>query len=212
MLKELENFIAIKKIEKDNYNFMMIDFQSTSVIQPTTNGVPYGVISPQVLTISNKLTKKFDIEEIKKDFLETAKKLAIKNYNSDLSLMRKFDITDDSNSRKIIAKILNASNYIACNGRTGPGNFIITSESNYRNYDLKLLKNMELYLADIPDIVVGRKNSIDQPGMVLIYNNDKYIIESIGYHPEYQFMIVKNRTIRKKKLERILKNELEQWK
>lgn len=100
--------------------------------------------------------------------------------------------------KKITAKIFNAVYYVASNGRIGKATTLLVSEENDKKYNLsELLKNhgtlndLEIVHGDVDDIYVYRKNKIDQPGLMLIYNEDKYYIADIGFYPHRQFMTIK---------------------
>jgi len=118
--------------------------------------------------------------------------------------------------RRIIAKFNNCSNYIATSGRIGPAQFIITNDIiNKYLYDLTgdlmFLNRLKYFVCknlDNSEIVLGRKNEIDQPGVCLIvketslnelYENDnkkyiklKYNFSINGFMPESQYFLIKN--------------------
>jgi hypothetical protein len=190
----------------------------------------------------DELNKKFI--EIISDLGEKNRELAhIKNFDINISDMKKkqMDI-----SRGIIAKIHNISNYIATQGRIGPAQYIISNYKTY-SYILKylgnvniLFKNNELWIGNIKYIIdinnnveedtilIGRKNSIDQPGVHCLILTDEngdilfdefvepinytktyimyYKIVELGFHPQSQYYKIKTRDItyyRNLKLQRI---------
>jgi len=87
---------------------------------------------------------------------------------------------------------LNASNYIASDGRIGAGNNLMISEKNYKKYSIKKfipqLYNMNIILEDVDDIYIFRKNDIEQPGLIMIKNKEKYELVDIGFYPYKQFI------------------------
>jgi len=86
--------------------------------------------------------------------------------------------------RKIVAKLYNLSNWIATMCRIGPGKFLITN-SKTNEYLLKLFDNIEKFRFFVSEtledgkIIMGRKNYFDQPGILLVLNENS--IEDIVY-------------------------------
>lgn len=152
--------------------------------------------------ISESLTQYLNLE-----FLKIVEEQADKNRNSKISPLdenenSQFDIDclkfseeikisfpdiDDISiflKRKILAKLYNLSNWIATTCRIGPGKFLITN-SKTNDYLLKLHINIEQFRLFVFDsledgkIIMGRKNSFDQPGILLVLNENS--IEDIVY-------------------------------
>lgn len=146
--------------------------------------------------------------------------------------------TTHSIQRKLIAKINNASNYIATEGRVGPAQYLVTNgnlasviqdiagyslnptgagkiNSNGQMYPMGQVGNISIYVDpyqswDDNRIFLGRKNSIDQPGLVFVpylmaqsisliseatwaprmLIRSRYAITDIGFFPEKQFMSI----------------------
>jgi hypothetical protein len=144
--------------------------------------------------------------------------------------------TYHSIQRKLVAKINNASNFIATDGRVGPAQYLVTNGNlasvlqDVANYTIaptnvgKLNTNGQLYpMGNIGNIAIyvdpnmrwddnriflGRKNSVDQPGLVFIpylmaqsisliseatwapkmLIRSRYAITDIGFFPWKQFM------------------------
>jgi hypothetical protein len=202
MLEFFNDYIGIKKIEEEKYNAIFLDYNYQN--QPLTVQ-PQPTIGLNVFQKYGTLTKKIDIEEIKKDFITTAKTLAEKNYDScDLEHRNRYRLIHGLTNRQVISKVISASNWIAYNGRFGPATVIITSEEIYKKYELNFLNHVKFYPADIQDIILLRKNEIDHPGFILLHTDDKYVIETLGLNPQFQFIIIKNKMLREKKLKRIL--------
>lgn len=104
--------------------------------------------------------------------------------------------TTHSIQRKLIAKIRNASNFIATDGRVGPAQYLVTNgnlasviqdiagytinpvdaskmNTNGQLYPMGSIGNISIYVDpfmrwDDNRIFVGRKNSADQPGIIFI--------------------------------------------
>jgi hypothetical protein len=147
--------------------------------------------------------------------------------------------TTHSIQRKLIAKINNASNFIATDGRIGPAQYLVTNGNlasviqDIAGYTInpvnagKLNTNGQLYpMGNVGQIAIyvdpymrwddnfiymGRKNSVDQPGLLFIpylmaqsisliseatwaprmLIRSRYAVADIGFFPEKQFMAIK---------------------
>lgn len=146
--------------------------------------------------------------------------------------------TTHSVQRKLVAKINNASNFIATDGRVGPAQYLVTNGNiasvlqDVSTYTLnppamsKLNTNGQLYpMGNLGQIAIyvdpyqtwndnrvflGRKNSVDQPGLIFLpylmaqsisliseatwaprmMIRSRYAIADIGFFPEKQFMAI----------------------
>jgi len=144
--------------------------------------------------------------------------------------------TYHSMQRKLVAKINNASNFIATDGRVGPAQYLITNgnlasviqdiagytlspvqagklNTNGQLYPMGNIGTISIYVDpymrwDDNQIFLGRKNSIDQPGLVFIpylmaqsisliseatwaprmLIRSRYAVADIGFFPEKQYM------------------------
>ena len=146
--------------------------------------------------------------------------------------------TTHSIQRKLVAKINNASNFIATDGRVGPAQYLVTNgnlasvlqdiagytinpvnagklNTNGQLYPMGNIGNISIYVDpymrwDDNRIFLGRKNSVDQPGLVFIpylmaqsisliseatwaprmLIRSRYAISDIGFFPWKQFMAI----------------------
>jgi len=146
--------------------------------------------------------------------------------------------TYHSIQRKLVAKINNASNFIATDGRVGPAQYLITNgnlasviqdvagytispvqagklNNNGQLYPMGNIGTIAIYVDpymrwDDNQIFLGRKNSVDQPGLVFIpylmaqsisliseatwaprmLIRSRYAVADIGFFPEKQFMSI----------------------
>jgi len=144
--------------------------------------------------------------------------------------------TYHSIQRKLVAKINNASNFIATDGRVGPAQYLVTNgniasvlqdvagytinpanagklNTNGQLYPMGNIGNISIYVDpymrwDDNRIFLGRKNSVDQPGIVFIpylmaqsisliseatwaprmLIRSRYAISDVGFFPWKQFM------------------------
>lgn len=146
--------------------------------------------------------------------------------------------TYHSIQRKLVAKINNASNFIATDGRVGPAQYLVTNgnlasvlqdvagytiaptnvgklNTNGQLYPMGNIGNIAIYVDpymrwDDNRIFIGRKNSVDQPGLVFVpylmaqsisliseatfaprmLIRSRYAIADIGFFPWKQFMAI----------------------
>jgi hypothetical protein len=146
--------------------------------------------------------------------------------------------TTHSVQRKLVAKINNASNFIATDGRVGPAQYLVTNgniasviqdvstytlnppttsklNTNGQLYPMGNLGQIAIYVDpyqrwDDNRIFLGRKNSVDQPGLIFLpylmaqsisliseatwaprmMIRSRYAIADIGFFPEKQFMAI----------------------
>lgn len=147
--------------------------------------------------------------------------------------------TTHSIQRKLVSKINNASNYIANEGRVGPAQYIVTNGNiasvlqdvasytinppvggsnlnvNGQLYPVGKVGAMTLYVDpymrwDDNRVFLGRKNSVDQPGLLFLpylmaqsisliseatwaprmLIRSRYAVADVGFFPEKQFMAI----------------------
>jgi len=146
--------------------------------------------------------------------------------------------TTHSLQRKLVAKINNASNFIATDGRIGPAQYLVTNgniasvlqdiagytlnptnvgklNTNGQLYPMGNIGNIQIYVDpymrwDDNQIFVGRKNTVDQPGLLFIpylmaqsisliseatwaprmLIRSRYAVSDIGFFPEKQYMCI----------------------
>lgn len=182
-MEEYSKFVTIKESQVDEPKLSIVDIDDSfevKIFEPTF-----------------KLIEKTDT--IKNEIIDKIVKLSNKH---DKDIIEKFSLTkhlsDPELEKKITSKVFNATYYVASNGRIGKANTVLVSEENDKKYNLselfrnnKYLKDIEIVYGDVEDIYVYRKNQVEQPGLVLIYNEDKYYIADIGFYPYRQFMVIK---------------------
>ncbi|MCK9445840.1 hypothetical protein M0Q50_02990 [bacterium] len=146
--------------------------------------------------------------------------------------------TYHSIQRKLVAKINNASNFIATDGRVGPAQYIVTNgniasvlqdvagytinpvnagklNTNGQLYPMGNIGNIAIYVDpymkwDDNRIFLGRKNTVEQPGLIFVpylmaqsisliseatwaprmMIRSRYAITDIGFFPHKQFMAI----------------------
>jgi len=196
-------------------------------------------------------------QTISKEIVSSVRALSLKNRAShtapkDSAGNSKFDFNVDtyltgtapggetyhSVQRKLIAKINNASNFIATDGKVGPAQYLVTNgnvasiiqdvagytinpvqasklNTNGQLYPMGNIGGISIYVDpymrwDDNQIFLGRKNSVDQPGLIFVpylmaqsisliseatwaprmLIRSRYTVADIGFFPEKQFMAI----------------------
>lgn len=176
------------------------------------------VISPKIMSMnvqSKNFTGYENLYSEVIDFLEkqTQNGKTLYNYTSShLTFTRSNDVnkTDEENeeinSRKIITKIIMASNIIATQGRVGPGKSVLVGTNIIGKYP-SLMSSIDedglvggmLFIVEPgidPDkIIVCRGGNADQPGIILItYPKDnRYFLKetNFSWHRQYCWFSIK---------------------
>ena len=186
--------------------------------QYNTGSQYMGVIAPKIMSM-NVAGKNFtgyeNLYNELIDFLEKQTQNGKTLYNvpsSTLTFTRYNDVdkTDEENetinSRKIITKIMMASNIISTHGRIGPGKSVLVGTNIISKYP-SLINNVDenglvggmLFIVEPgidPDkIIVCRGSNADQPGIILItYPNDNrfFLKETdFSWHRQYCWFSIK---------------------
>jgi len=205
------------------------------------------LINELTQTISKQIVLKIQELAEKNKASHTAPKDAIGNSKFDFDVDAYTNIsgsapggeTYHSIQRKLVAKINNASNFIATDGRVGPAQYLVTNgniasilqdvagytinpanmskmNTNGQLYPMGNIGNIAIYVDpymrwDDNRIFLGRKNSVEQPGLVFVpylmaqsisliseatwaprmLIRSRYTIADIGFFPWKQFMSIK---------------------
>lgn len=188
--EQYSDMITVKKAHSEAYELLFIDFideiySNTKFDINESDDLPTAsVISPEGFTKALKLSNT-DTSNIRKYIIE-------KMYN--LSTMHHYEnqngYNEISNVYDVEEKLIKASNYIASKSRMGPANHIIANQftfDKYKNIFDKL--NLTVIIDEtVNDVILYRMNSIDQPGLVLIYFEDIYEIVDIGFFPYRNYL------------------------
>ena len=177
-----------------------------------------GVIAPKVMSMnvqSKKFTGYENLYSRVIDFLEKQTQNGKTLYNVPSSTLT-FTPTNDpnktnleneeTNSRKVITKIMLASNIIAQYGRIGPGTSVLVGTNIMDKYP-SITNNMDengmiggmLFIVEPgidPDkIIVCRGSNTDQPGIILItyLNDNRYFLKetNFSWHRQYCWFNIK---------------------
>ena len=170
----------------------------------------FGTISPKIMSLNITSQSYLDDEELYNkviDFLEVRTKQKhtmpisldyVATNNPHSTLKENIEI----NFRKIVTKIMHASNYIATEGRVGPGTAVIVGKNNWHwfnefNFINNMLGSFSLILDESisPDkIIVARANNNHSPGLILVNNlfdNSYYFKETPNWEKQYVWFNVK---------------------
>lgn len=176
------------------------------------------VISPKIMSMNVQSKNFTGYENLYSDVIDLLEKQTQNGktlYNfpsSHLTFTRSNDVnkTDEENesinSRKIVTKIVMASNIIATQGRVGPGKSVLVGTNIISKYpslmsgvDENGLVGGMLFIVEPgidPDkIIVCRGGNADQPGVILItYPNDsRYFLKetNFSWHRQYCWFSIK---------------------
>ena len=190
-MEEIKDLVTFKVTQTDDYKTIFVDFR----YEPKDDGnTPINEFGPNVYSNQGTITEKISETDVKGSLLNSVYELAETNFNSlSQDYQRKFIVSED-NERLVVNKINNVRNFIACEGRVGPGSIIVISQEMIDKYTIHLpflLESCKLVIADVRDIYIYRCNQIDQPGLVFIHNDEKCQFHAQGFNPEKQFMKVK---------------------
>ena len=163
-MKELEKYVTLRELKNDEISLIYFDFNGDNPSANTKNGTLTQTDRSKVneLLVSNILKLSKEKEELSK--LPFTKQL-----------------------------INHASNFIAVDGKIGQATNMLISEDNYTKYGIdKFDLKLEVMFDDsVEDCILYRKNTKDQPGLILLYNENKYEFMPIGFFPEKQFSKIK---------------------
>jgi len=180
-MEEYKKYVCVKETNGEEYRILYVDFKD---INSTEEGT---IIGPNIFTKEGSLTQT-DETKVKQLLVENIVKLSNQLPQEIINMFSMKNVSMD----KIKYKIQNGSNYLASNGRIGPPRNMLVSEDNYFKYNLKdicdTINLTVLFDNSVNDIYLYRINSIDQPGLSLLYFEDKYEFISTGFFPHYQFM------------------------
>ena len=207
----------------------IIEYSSNTMMSRDMNMSASNIMSPSVSTKQVKIKKRtgdFIQKDIILEFLKKSEELANDRSNCEDYIPMSIDLSVDNGveteeenlrflQRRLITKILSASNMIAVEGRIGQAhNVIIPTEYRYLidedsipkfgNKELfktdfleeiGMIKGMKFYESNyVDDIIVYRNNNADQPGIVGHYSFDDCSLEEInfdftdiGFYPNKQF-------------------------
>ena len=184
-MKELEKFVTIRECPSETLGMLFVDFNYSSVDEENESPVQLDVFEKKL-----SMTKT-DTSKVKDLLIEKIIELS-----NDNDMLEKFSLVNALNELKghelervVSAKMKNASDYIATNGRIGFANTILVSKENYEKLNLsEYTEGYELFFNDnVEDIYLYRRNGVDQPGLILTTFEDKYELVDIGFFPQKQF-------------------------
>jgi len=196
-IEDYEELVSIKKADQPVVQLLFVDFK-LGTVSPTTSSSYPSVIGPDVFTKNISISKPIDEKQMKKDYLDQIKFMSLTNQElREEKLNRILNIKKEKiedyyeDGRKLLNRILYGSNMIAAEGRIGTATHLVVSQRNYDKYPqtFKMLANhnIKIVIEDISNITLYRKTGVDQPGLILVYTDNYYKFEKIGFFPEKQF-------------------------
>lgn len=216
-MEQYKKLINVQKVNNSEINISYLDY---NIIIPSNNQLQSNSFfsnqlnyptefSIQYYTRHEKLTQN-DISNVEKSIINKIVELSEKNSKSNTYEHSRLDILETNiEPRKILSKILMASNRIAVESRIGPATNILMSKEIYYHFKLYTLEqitqvtnfgDVTTKLCDLDitfderlsNIYVFRINRSDQVGLSLLYNDDnRYCICEKGNYPEKSFVKLK---------------------
>ena len=176
-MEEYKKYVTIKKTNDEKFSLNFVDFKQDDIEN-------VGIFTKNIVFTETDKSKIKD--------LLIGKIISLSNMNIlDEKTKNVFSFKNCEES-KYKTKLNNASYYIAVEGKIGKATNILLSEKNYNKYNLKDIcveMNLNILFDDtVEDIYLYRINSIEQPGLVLVFNDDKYELIPIGFFPEKFFI------------------------
>lgn len=211
-IEDFSKICNIQKVNKKQNEILSLDFTyatspNTAMVSNALKGWPnasqhikgppssMNIMTPVYNTKILTLNKTIDIEEIKKDFLRLSIEICQK---IDKNERKKFALKDNN------IKINQAFHTIAMNSRRGYPTNMIMSENSYFEYNINEMNlNIDIYFDfNLNDIIMYRKNNINEGGLILIYDDYEYCLDYVGDAVKDYMILEKNKRLLK--LKRIL--------
>lgn len=166
-------YITTKENNSKNYNIIFMDYDYSS-------NSPVTEASVKTLSKNGLIDKEYSDDKVHKEFIR---------------MITEMNIHEISTGYLNETTLNNASSYIAASGRIGLATHLIISQNTYKEYESTILNfknkyNMVLVFDNSirKDIYLYRKNTEEQPGILLLKHEDNYKLETIGLQPEKQFI------------------------
>ena len=153
---------------------------------PNTESEQLGL---KVFTKHIQLTKNLSELNEEKEFLEEVNKYV------KFSEILKFS----ENSKKNLAVLLMAGNIIMQKGRRGPAHNVLIGRNKFEElFEQEERDSLQRFYKvwfskdeNLDYVLVWRVGADDEPGCILVKNDEKYAFVSTGFYPEAQFVKIK---------------------
>ena len=187
------------------------DYSESNVSECINNDSSMDTISPKIMSLHTTAQNYLDDEELYNKVIDFLKVNTTQKHTMSISL--DYVATNNPHStleeniqinfRKIVTKIMHASNYIAIEGRVGPATAVIVGKNNWHWFNENnvvsnnMLGSFSLILDESisPDkIIVARANNNHSPGLILVNNlfdNSCYFKETPNWEKQYVWFNVK---------------------
>ena len=177
-MNKIEDLVNIITIEGDHKTKQYVDYG----IDKQANSLgAYGISLFEKYVEISRFSKDIKDESYISDYIDKIQGI-LSTYNNTL------DINDKV--RRNISKLISSASTIAHEGRIGPGTTILINEKNFESYSLHNIKRIfnVIFVDELNDIIITRKNGLDQPGIILVKNDENYMFTTLGFYPDKQFI------------------------
>lgn len=157
-------------------------------------------ISPKIMTLNTNTNPFVDDESLYNNVITFLESNTKQKHHYPISLDCTLEQNNGINFRRIVTKIAHASNFIAAEGRMGPGTAVIVGRNNWYWFDSQsdfMLGNLSIILNEniSPNkIIVARGGRMDQSGIICvksISDNTYCLKETPHWEKQYVWFTVK---------------------
>jgi hypothetical protein len=185
--------IKTETIKKDHGTLSYLDYVYRDDYEKKEGGeVIPKELGLKILTKFVELDKNLSELDEEKEFLEEVDKI-VKPYDR-LNFKNEKNYDKKKHSRLNLSKLISAGSVVAMDGRRGPAKNVLINREDFQELLLEeerdaLQRMYEVWFTEKPleYVLVWRNGALDEPGIVLIKNEEKYTFVSVGFHPEAQF-------------------------
>jgi hypothetical protein len=164
-----------------------------------------GFITPQMMTMNVSAQNYKDNEFLYNNVINFLEKNTKQKHNSPLNLdyvamndpHKTLEENNNINFRKILTKIMFASNFIATEGRIGTATSVIVGRNNWRWFNGDFNIGIDIIFDENitnDKIIVCRGSSQNKPGLILVNNildNTYYFKETPNWERQYVWFTIK---------------------
>ena len=193
--------IVLDEVDEENGDY------TSETISASEEGL-MATISPKIMTINAQSNTFVDDESLYNNVIKFLEKNTKQKHHYPISLdyvamndpHSTLEQNNGINFRRIVTKIAHASNFIAAEGRIGPGTAVIVGRNNWNWFDSQsdlMLGNLSIILDEniSPNkIIVARGGKMDQSGILCVKSltdNTFYLKETPHWEKQYVWFTVK---------------------
>jgi|AntAceMinimDraft_18_1070375.scaffolds.fasta_scaffold41398_2 hypothetical protein len=174
-------------IEEDRSQISYLDYMPNQV---------EGKLGLTVFTKDVELNKELSKLDEEKEFLEEVDKSV--KIDDELKFRNK---EEEHWSRFNLSRLISAGSKVAVNGRRGPADNVLIYKPVFEELLLEeerdsLQRFYKVWFSKekLDYVLVWRNGALDEPGIILIKNKEKYTFASLGLYPELQFVKISTNT------------------